>query len=29
MQALRNLAEYLETHPEALLAGKQKPKENE
>lgn len=29
MQALRNLAEYLETHPEALLAGKQNPKENE
>ena len=27
MQALRNLAEYLETHPEALLAGKEKPKE--
>ena len=29
MQALRNLAEYLETHPEALLAGKPKPKESE
>jgi paraquat-inducible protein B len=29
MQALRNLAEYLETHPEALLAGKEKPKEKE
>ena len=27
MQALRNLAEYLETHPEALLVGKEKPKE--
>ena len=29
MQALRNLAEYLETHPEALVMGKQKPKESE
>ena len=28
MQALRNLAEYLETHPEALVMGKDKPKEN-
>ena len=27
MQALRNLAEYLETHPEALVMGKEKPKE--
>ena len=29
MQALRNLAEYLETHPEALVMGKEKPKEKE